>query len=120
MALELFRIHDDDEQSVRVVELSLPQQLDSDEFDRLNESLLAEFGKRPAGRWVLDLTGLSYMGSSALGLKVNLRQRVRDGGGRLALCGMSPRLLQVFRTCSLERLFVIKSERADAVRAVAR
>ena len=117
MASEFFRIQQDG--SVNVVELSLPQQLDSEEFDRLNEALLAVFGKQPGGRWVLDLSGLSYMGSSALGLMVNVRQRVRDAGGRLALCGMSPRLLRVFQTCSLERLFVIKSERAEAVRAVA-
>ena len=116
MASEFFRIIQ--EQSVNVVELSLPQHLDSGEFDRLNESLLALFGKQPGMGWVLDLSGLMYMGSSVLGLMVNVRQRVRDAGGRLALCGLSPRLLRIFPTRLLERLFVIKSDRADAVRGV--
>ena len=53
-------------------------------------------------------------------LMVNLRQRVKDAGGKLALCNMSSRLLRVFQTCSLERLFIIKSDREEAVKAVER
>jgi anti-anti-sigma regulatory factor len=48
---------------------------------------------------------------------VNFRQNVRAAGGRLALCGVSPRLMQILRTCSLERLFTIHRTRPDAVRA---
>ena len=118
MASDLFRVIP--EGSVQVVELSLPQQLDSGEFDRINDALLSLFSEKPDGRWVLDLTGLAYMGSSALGLMVNIRQKVKQAGGKLALCGLSPRLMQIFRTCCLERLFTIKSVRADAVRAIAR
>ena len=105
-------------QSVNVVELSLPQSLDSEEFDRLNEQMLALFDGQPAGKWVLDLSRLSYMGSSALGLMVNIRQRIKQGGGRLVLCEMSARLLHIFQTCCMERLFTIKPTRADALRAV--
>src|SRR5689334_12161380 len=113
MAVNFFQVLE--EQAVSIVELALPEQLDSGEFDRLNEALLEVFARRPDGQWVLDLSNLSYMGSSALGLMVNLRQRIKEGGGKLALCGMSPRLLRIFQTCCLERLFIIKSARADAV-----
>ena len=118
MAEALFRVNSDG--PVQVVELSLPSQLDSEDFDRLNDALLRLFDEKPGGRWVLDLSALAYAGSSALGLMVNIRQKVKQAGGRLALCGLSPRLMQVFKTCCLERLFVIKSLRADAVRAIAR
>ena len=105
-------------QAVNVVELALPQSLDSEEFDRLNEQMLALFDGQPAGRWVLDLSRLSYMGSSALGLMVNIRQRIKQAGGRLVLCGLSPRLLHIFQTCCMERLFTIKPTRADALRVI--
>lgn len=104
--------------AVRVVELTLPVTLDSGEFDRINESLLEVVNKESHAWWVLDLSRLSYMGSSALGLMVNVRQQIKKGGGKLILCGMSPRLQQIFRTCCMERLFVIKASRADALRAV--
>jgi anti-anti-sigma factor len=101
-----------------VVELALPPAMDSDEFDHLNTSLLKLIGDRPDGRWVVDLSRLSYMGSAALGLMVNLRQQVKDAGGMLVLCGMSSKLAGIFRTCCLERLFTIKGTRDDALRAV--
>ena len=105
-------------EAATVVELALPHTLDSDEFDQLNESLLSVVAANAGGRWVLDLSRLSYAGSAALGLMVNIRQRVLDAGGELVLCGLSPRLLQVFRTCCMERLFTIRSSRADALRAI--
>ena len=100
---------------VRVIRLLLPESLDSGEFERLNESLLTLLAEQPSGAWVLDLSHLSYVGSAVLGLFVNLRQRVKQGNGRLVLCGLSDRLLQIFRTCSLERLFVIRRSQDEAV-----
>jgi anti-anti-sigma factor len=103
---------------VQVIRLQLPETLDSAEFDSLNESLLSLVAQRSNGKSVLDLSRLAYAGSSVLGLLVNLRQRVQQAGGRLVLCGLSSGLLQIFRTCSLERLFIIKKSEAEAVAAI--
>ena len=102
-----------------LVTITLPQSMDSDEFDRLNEEMLGLFTSQPHARWVLDLTGLNYMGSSALGLMVNIRQRIKQSGGRLVLCGLSQRLHHIFQTCCMERLFRIVRNRDDALRAIA-
>lgn len=116
MSQELFRVQQI--RTANVVELNLPIQLDNEDFNRLNESLLALFGQQKRGTWIIDLTGSQYMGSSVLGLMVNIRQQVKEGGGKLALCGMSTQLLRIFQTCCLERLFTIKGSRDDALRAV--
>lgn len=102
--------------AVNVIELSLPQILDSDEFDRLNDKILNALGGKAGARWVIDLAEVSYLGSSALGLMVNIRQRVKQAGGRLVLCGLSQRLLEIFHTCCLERLFTIVRDREEAIR----
>ncbi len=102
-------------QGVRVIRLSLPETMDSGDFDRLNESMLSTVAEQAAEGWVLDLSNLAYVGSSVLGLLVNLRQRIKQAGGRLVLCGVSENLMQTFRTCSLERLFVIRRTSDDAV-----
>ncbi len=104
--------------TVRIVRLSLPHTVDSGEFDQLNDSLLSVLEDKPAGGWVLDLSGLTYAGSSVLGLLVNFRQRIKQAGGRLALFGLSNQLLQIFHTCSLERLFVIRKTEDDAISRV--
>jgi len=116
MPKDLFQVTTEDQ--VTIVELALPTSMDSDEFDELNTSLIALINKQPAGRWVLDLSRLYYLGSAALGLMVNLRQIVKDAGGVIVLCGMSPRLASIFRTCCMERLFQIRPNRAEALRAV--
>ena len=110
---ELFQVSDAG--GVQVIELGLPEHLDSEEFGRLNESLIAAAGGGPDRALVLDLSRLAYAGSSVLGLLVNVRQKVKEAGNRLVLCGLSERLLQTFRTCSLERLFVIRRSREEAV-----
>ena len=102
--------------TVSVVEMRLPQMLDSSEFDELNEAMLALVQGRPSAGWVMDLTHVSYMGSAMLGLMVNLRQRIRGAGGRLVLCNMPPSLMQIFRTCCMERLFTIAKTRAEAIK----
>ena len=101
--------------SVNVVDLTLPHTLDIHEFDRLNESILTLVRGEPEGQWVLDLSRLSYMGSAALGLMVNLRQQIKQSGGRLVLCGLSPQLMHIFKTCCIERLFRIAKTREDAI-----
>ncbi len=102
---------------MQVLALTLPETIDAVEFDRLNESLLRALDAATGTRWVLDLSDVTYMGSAVLGLMVNIRQQIKQRGGKLVLCGMSDRLVQIFRTCSLERLFTITKTRPEAMKA---
>ena len=104
------------EEGVRILALMLPEQLESAEFDDLNEAVRRAIDGQPGASWVIDLTGVDYMGSTVLGLMVNIRQSVKLAGGRLALCGMSDRLTAVFRACSLQNLFTICATRPQAIR----
>ena len=113
MPTEFFQVKS--EASINVVELMLPVSIDTQEFDRLNVAMSSLFVDPGGDRWVLDLSHLSYMGSSALGLMVNLQQ-IKTAGGRLVLCGLSPKLLEIFHTCCLERLFTIVKTQEDARR----
>lgn len=106
------------EGAVHVLALAVPFQVDSADFDRLHDAVLSIVSLKANAPWVVDMTGLHYLGSSVLGLMVNIRQRVRQGGGRLVLCGMDPKLHSVFRMCSLEKLFVIRPGRDDALLAI--
>jgi anti-anti-sigma factor len=108
---KFFRIHNHG--SINVLELELPDQIDSAEFDRLNESLLGTL-ESTAGTWIIDLSRVSYMGSAMLGLIINLRQQINNMRGTLVLCGLSQRLVGIFRTCCMERLFTIARTRDDA------
>ena len=118
MSTDLFNLTEDG--SIRVLELVLPTTIDSSEFDRLNESVLDVMGKEPGARWVLDLSRVAYMGSAVLGLMVNIRQVVMKAQGTIVLCGMSERLMRIFETCCMERLFKIVPGKPEAIRIASR
>lgn len=102
---------------IRVLELRLPFSLDVITFDELNTTLTQEIEKVKAD-FVLDLTGTDYVGSAVLGLLVNIRSRVRRAGGKLVLCKLSPRIVEIFRIGSLESLFTITATRELAIEAL--
>jgi anti-sigma B factor antagonist len=114
MPTEMFQLIP--EGAVNIIELALPEPLDSNYFGELNDALSKVFIDAGAKRWIIDLSQVSYMGSSALGLMVNLRQQIRQRGGHVVLCALSPRLLNIFHTCCLERLFTIVKTREEARR----
>lgn len=104
------------EGNANVIELALPDTLDSSEFDRLNEGMLDLIAPAADKNWVIDLTASHYVGSAVLGLLVNLRQRIFAARGRLYLSGLSPRLAEIFHATSLERLFTLCRTKSDAIR----
>lgn len=118
MAEALYIIGEAD--GVRIAELYLSDTLDVMEFDRINEALLQAVDGDASGRWILDLTRTTYMGSAVLGLLVNIRQRVKQAHGRLVLCGLSPQLEQIFRACCMERLFTMAKTREEAIKVARR
>ena len=105
-------------ETVEVLELRLPQQLDFKEFDKLTDSLSAVLQSRPGAKWVIDLSHVEYTGSAVLGLLVNVRQQVKEGGGSLVLCHTSQRLSEIMRACSLDRLFKSASTRDAAMKTI--
>src|SRR5271156_3913864 len=97
MAHERFKITE--ERGVEVLQFSLPVTLDTMEVDGIIDAVLKEIEPKGDRLWVVDLADVDYLGSSMLGLFVNMRERIRQSGGSLVLCGMSPPLQRIFRTC---------------------
>jgi len=106
--------------AANILLFTLPPILDSLEIDGLIDSVLEQIDSKRDQGWVVDLSQVEYLGSSMLGLFVNMRERIRQGGGMLVLCGMSQQLLRIFKTCCLERLFVIVKTRGDAISQLSR
>lgn len=97
-----------------LLDLHLPESLDAIEFDHFNSALQKLMENRSGQKWIVDLTDVAYLGSAMLGMLVNMRQQVKSHSGKLILCGMSPRLMEIFRTCCMERLFTIVKDKAAA------
>lgn len=68
---------------------------------------------------VVDLLGVTFLDSTALGLLVGALKRCRESGGDLPLVIAEPRILKVFEITGLTGVFPIHSRVEEAVRSVA-
>jgi anti-anti-sigma factor len=67
---------------------------------------------------VVDLLGVAFAGSAALGHFVALHRLARPASGRLIFCNVDPTVYEVFRATKLVPLFTFVSDRAAALAEV--
>ena len=67
---------------------------------------------------VVDLSGVGFAGSAALGNFVALHRVVRPKGGRIIFCNVDPTVAEVFRASKLDSLFEFVTDREAAYRAL--
>jgi anti-anti-sigma factor len=67
---------------------------------------------------VVDLSGVGFAGSAALGNFVALQRLVRSKGGRIVFCEVDPTVSEVFRASKLDSLFEFVADRPAAIRTI--
>jgi anti-anti-sigma factor len=70
----------------------------------------------PAKRLLLDCAELEYLNSRGLGDLLHFYQRLKAGGGELAVCAATPNVMKVMRAVGLDRFLQIFPTVADAER----
>lgn len=69
---------------------------------------------------LVDLGGVGFAGSSALGNFVALQRTARQNGGRVVFCQVDPTVAEVFRASKLDKLFEFTADRESGLAAIAR
>jgi len=72
-----------------------------------------------AERLLVDLSGVSFIDSTALGVLIGGLRRVHDADGRMALIVTTSAVERVLNITGLDRVFEIHATRAAAVEALA-
>jgi anti-anti-sigma factor len=67
---------------------------------------------------VVDLNGIVFAGSAALGGFLALNRLARQQGGRVVFCRVDPNVFEVFRVSKLVPLFVFEADVPKALAAV--
>ena len=78
-----------------------------EELDRVHEC--------GAVRLIVDLLGVSFIDSTALGLLVGAAKRARAAGGRIVLVSDDPRTLRVFEVTGLDGVFALEHSLLAAI-----
>jgi anti-sigma B factor antagonist len=94
--------------------LAVTGEIDLSTAPELREKLVETAGKGDA-LVVVDLTEVSFLDSTALGVLVSGLKRMRATGGDLRLVVTRPNLVKVFEITGLTDLFPMFTTRAEAV-----
>lgn len=103
---------------VTVVELTDRKILDEMNITEIGAGLNSLVGDADVPKMLIDFANVAHMSSSALGMLITLRKRVAERGGRLALCGIQPSILEVFVITRLNEIFEIFETRPQALDAI--
>jgi anti-sigma B factor antagonist len=79
-------------------------ELDLHTSPQLRDHVLASLGEPPV-RVALDLSDVSFMDSTSLGMLVTCLKRVRERDGRLVIVGVSGSPMKVLTLTGLDRVF---------------
>lgn len=66
---------------------------------------------------ILDMTGVEFLDSSAIGSLITIRNRLLPGGGVLALCSIAEAVARVLRIADLGKVFAIHPDLETALAA---
>ncbi|GDY14563.1 hypothetical protein LBMAG53_34410 [Planctomycetota bacterium] len=84
--------------------------LDAAAINSLGEGLNQLLDRYPKISLVLDLSEVGYLSSAVLGKLVALHKQVKTLKGRMALAGMKPAILPLFKVTNLDKVFEIHAE----------
>ena len=75
-------------------------------------------GRGDAQKVVLDLSSLKQISSGFVTKLMQFSRTLAQRGGKLALCGMTPQVSQVFKILKLSKIFLICKDTFEATEAL--
>jgi anti-anti-sigma factor len=111
------QIHNED--GVLVAEFWDCLRLDPGAVQDLRTKYEAHLRARGRPEVIVDLNGVGFAGSAALGHFVALHRVAGPRGGRLIFCNVDPTVFEVFRVSKLDPLFTFVTDKAAALAKVA-
>lgn len=105
-----------EEQVSGVTALAVKGRIDSSTAPVLGQRLEAVVGT-PQSRLVVDFGHLEYISSAGFRVLLVAAKRAEEAQSRLVLCGLSPKVRQLFDLGGFLDLFTIAASREDAIAA---
>ena len=100
---------------IRIVEFQNHKILDEGNIADIGLTLNAMIDEAPSPKMLLDFVNVDHLSSAALGMLINVNNRVRQKNGQLRLANIKPQIYEVFVITKLNKLFRIFPNRADAI-----
>ena len=99
---------------VRIVEFTNSKILDEANIADIGNTLNSLIDERPQPKLLLDFANVEHLSSAALGMLINVNNRVKQKNGQLRLANIGPQIMDVFVITKLNKLFRILPTRNEA------
>src|SRR5438552_18159526 len=103
------------EKAVRIVEFTNNKILDEANIAEIGSTLSTLIDENENPKILLDFANVDHLSSAALGMLINVNNRIRQRNGQLRLANIKPQIREVFTITKLDKLFRIYPARADAI-----
>lgn len=109
------RVNVSEHKDVKVVDFVENKILDEANIAEIGAQLTALVEAKDRPKILLDFANVDHLSSAALGMLINVNNRVKQQNGQLRLAGIKPQIMEVFEITKLNKLFRILPSRADAL-----
>lgn len=109
------RLNVTDHKDVKVVDFIESKILDEANIAEIGQHLITIVESKDRPKILLDFSNVDHLSSAALGMLINVNNRVKQHNGQLRLANIKPQIMEVFEITKLNKLFKILPTRADAL-----
>jgi len=109
------RLKISDYKDVKVIDFIESKILDEANIAEIGQQLIALVEAKDRPKLLLDFANVDHLSSAALGMLINVNNRVKQQSGQLRLANIKPAIMEVFEITKLNKLFRILPNRVDAL-----
>ncbi|HML75602.1 MAG TPA: STAS domain-containing protein [Anaerohalosphaeraceae bacterium] len=89
--------------------------LDEDQIQALEKTFMPLIEQTNGIRLLIDFSNVQFLTSSVLGLLIRINRKVLQSEGRLRLCCIDPKILEIFKITRLDKVFELYQDRQQAL-----
>lgn len=101
-----------------IVPASEVESMEWELIEQAAEIVLLPLKKQPASGVIVDLSQVAFFGSVFLSFLLRCHKLVKEKGGEMVLCGVSPRAKELLEVTALDTIWAIYDDRNEAIRAL--
>ena len=111
----MHRLHIVDQKDIKIVSFIENKILDEANITEIGAALTSLVEARERPKMMLDFQNVDHLSSAALGMLINVNQKIKVQSGELRLVNIKPQIIEVFMITRLNKLFKIYPNREDAL-----
>ena len=102
-------------ENATIVTLTDEKILEEKDIQTLQESIMSVIEQSERINLVLDFRNVRFLSSAVLGLLIRISKKVYESDGQLKLCGINPKIYEIFKITRLTKIFEIYKDVKEAV-----